>query len=71
MRQFANVSISPWANPYNGATNTGKNYYTSSVPQQPIYRRIVAPPPPIFFHPGVEQVIDDDDEAGMCIREVS
>lgn len=72
MRQFANISYSPWANPYTGPTNTGKDFYGSSGPSpQPVYRRIVLPPAPIFYHPGVEQVIDedsdddDDDEAGM------
>jgi hypothetical protein len=70
MRQFTEVSISPWANPFNGAVGTGQNYYTSSAPKQPVFRRLVAPPAPKFFHPGVEQVADDsDDEAGMytCI----
>jgi hypothetical protein len=66
MRSFATVSISPWANPYNGAVNTGHNYYTATPPK-PVYRRIVAPPAPTFFHPGIEQVIDDiDDDAGRC-----
>jgi hypothetical protein len=66
MRQFATVSISPWANPYNGATNTGQNYYTSSATKQPVYRRSVAPPPR-FNYPGVEQVIDvSDEESGRC-----
>lgn len=68
MRQFAQVSISPWANPYNGATGTGQNYYTSSAPKQPVYRRIAAPPAPIFFHPDVEQVVGESDkEDGMYI----
>lgn len=69
MRQFTTVSISPWANPYNGAQGTGQNYYTASVPK-PVYRRIVAPPAPKFLYPGVEQVIgdsdDSDNEAGRC-----
>jgi hypothetical protein len=66
MRHFQTVSISPWANPYNGAVNTGHNYYTASTsPKQPVYHRIVAPPAPQFFHPDVEQVADDsDDESG-------
>jgi hypothetical protein len=67
-RQFASVSISPWANPYNGAVNTGHNYYTSSVPKQPVYRRIVAPPPAKFFHPGIQQVVDDDDDENGMYR---
>ena len=66
MRQFTQVSISPWANPFNGATGTGQNYYTSSAPKQPTYRRMVAPPAPIFFHPEVEQVVgESDNEDGM------
>jgi hypothetical protein len=71
MRQFDNVSISPWANPYASAgTNTGKNFYaTATQPQaQPVYRRVVAPTPK-FSYTGVAQVIDDksshDDQAGM------
>jgi hypothetical protein len=65
-RQFANVSISPWRNPYNGAIGTGQNYYTSTVPKQPVLRRLELPPAK-FIYPGVEQVIDesDDEEAGM------
>lgn len=73
MRQFDTVSISPWANPFNGAIGTGQNYYTATLPK-PVYRRIVAPVAPKFSYPGVEQVIDDsddnDDEAGRC-RHVS
>jgi hypothetical protein len=66
MRQFTQVSISPWANPYNGATGTGQKYYTASAPKQPMYRRTVALPAPKFFYPGVEQVVaDSDEEAGM------
>jgi hypothetical protein len=69
MRQFANVSISPWANPYSGAaTNTAKNFYATAAatPQkQPVYRRIVAPPP-IFYNTGVEQVIDDESDDGQA-----
>jgi len=73
MRQFANVSYSPWAYPYSAPTNTGKDFYgTSSTPQQPAYRRIVLPPAPIFYHPGVEQVIgdsdDDESEAGTYLQ---
>lgn len=71
MRQFANVSISPWANPYNGTpTKPGQSYYTAatSPPVHTGYSRIVLPPAPVFLHPGVEQVIgedSDDDQAGM------
>jgi hypothetical protein len=71
MRQFDNVSISPWANPYAGPnTNTGKNFYATAPqpPAQPLYRRVVAPPPK-FSYTGVAHVIDDkrtdDDQAGM------
>lgn len=68
MRQFPKVSISPWANPYNGAVNTGQSYYTATAPKQPAYWRNVAAPPVKFSYAGVEQVIDDiDDEAGMLI----
>lgn len=76
MRQFANVSYSPWANPYAsslkpGQTYSGQSYYqTPGTAQQPTYRRIVLPPAPVFYHPGIEQVIepsDDEDNAGMYI----
>lgn len=71
MRQFPNVSISPWRLPYatggaTGATGAtgGKNFYSNlNSPPQPLYRR---PPPPVFYHPGVEQVVgesDDDDDS--------
>jgi hypothetical protein len=69
MRQFANISYSPWANPYTGPASTGKDFYGAPSPPQPVYRRIVLPPAPTFYHPGIEQVIedssDDDSEAGM------
>jgi hypothetical protein len=66
MRQFTQVSISPWANPYNGAIGTGQNYYTSSAPKKPVYQRLVTLPQAHFSHPEIEQVDDDnDDEAGM------
>jgi hypothetical protein len=65
-RQFANVSISPWANPFNGAVNTGHNYYTSTVPKQPLYLRAVTLPVPKFVYPGIKQIVgDDDNESGM------
>jgi hypothetical protein len=71
MRQFENVSISPWANPYsNGGTNTGKNFYaTATAPMaQPVYRRVV-PPTQKFSYTGVAPVVDekssDGDQAGM------
>jgi hypothetical protein len=69
-RQFANVSISPWANPYNGAVGTGHNYYTSAV-AKPVFRRLAVPPTK-FSYPGVQQVIDDsdDEEAGMILHSV-
>jgi hypothetical protein len=74
MRQFTTVSISPWANPYNGDVGAGQNFYGSSgKPQQPAYRRIVLPPAPVFYHAGVEQMIEDggddvedDEDSGMC-----
>ncbi|KAL5121431.1 hypothetical protein ACEQ8H_000502 [Pleosporales sp. CAS-2024a] len=61
MRSFPHVSISPWANPQNGAVGTGQKYYTSSASKQPVYRCTVTLPAPTFFHPAVEQVIDDDE----------
>ena len=68
MRQFQNISISPWANPYNGdaAASTAKSYYapaTAPQPYQPLLRR-----PPTFFHPDVVQVVDEEggsDQPGM------
>ena len=48
MRQFADVSISPWANPYSAnGTNTGKNFYVTASLPQPLYRRVVLPPAPV------------------------
>jgi hypothetical protein len=80
MRQFANVSISPWAiNPYGASTpqtpqTAQKNpYQVSTYPPQPIYRRIVLPPAPVFYHPDVEQVIeanDHVDDAGKLLCEI-
>jgi hypothetical protein len=67
MRQFTEVSISPWQNPYNGAIGTGQKYYTSGAPKHPVYRYPVAPPPPKFFHPGIEQVIDDEAGTYRCV----
>jgi hypothetical protein len=73
MRQFAEVSISPWRLPYGAnpqnATGARQSYSMSPTPPQPVYRRVVLPPPPIFYHPDVEQVVDDssedDADAGM------
>lgn len=70
MRQFANVSYSPWANPYTSGPNAGKNIY-AAPPQQPVFRRVVTlPPEPVFYHPEVEHVVDeesdDDSQEGMC-----
>ena len=67
MRQFANVSISPWANPYSGtATNPGKSFYATAVSPQPqiAYRRIVAPPAPTFSYAGVKQVVGEESDNG-------
>lgn len=79
MRQFTNVSISPWSNPYGSpAINNGQNFYaapTAPQPPLPLLRRIPPPPPATFSHPDVEQAIDDesseddqDDQAGMLGR---
>ncbi|KAH7383944.1 hypothetical protein BKA66DRAFT_89190 [Pyrenochaeta sp. MPI-SDFR-AT-0127] len=63
MRQFAQVSISPWANPYTGAAAApGKSFYATTTPQPLAYRRIVLPPDPIFYHPDIEQVKGEDSD---------
>lgn len=74
MRQFANVSISPWAtSPYSSGPGAAKSIYAAPAPtpQQHMYRRIVLPPAPVFYHPQVEQVVgedsdDDDSQEGTC-----
>jgi len=68
MRQFQNVSISPWANPYSAdaTASAGKGYHapaTAPQPYQPLLRR-----PPTFFHPDVVQIADEEGngaKAGM------
>ena len=66
MRQFADVSISPWANPYsNSDSNTGRNFYaTATVPQpQTLYRRVVLPDPLTVPDASAQyRVHDDEDE---------
>ncbi|KAF2846211.1 hypothetical protein T440DRAFT_246895 [Plenodomus tracheiphilus IPT5] len=68
-RQFANVSISPWAiNPYTGAgTDTAKSYYAAVTPrqqQQYAYSRIVLPAAPTFYHPAAVQVVGEESDDG-------
>jgi hypothetical protein len=62
MRQFPNVSYSPWANPYTGAVESGRPAYYQPPAAAPLYRRVVAPTPPVFFHRGIEQLNDPHDE---------
>ena len=62
MRQFTNVSISPWANPYTGTVESAKPSYYQPPPAAPLYRRVVVPAAPVFFHPEVEQLIGPEDE---------
>jgi len=69
MRQFENVSISQWANPYaSGGTNTGKNFYataTTPKPQQPVYRRVVPPTPVFSYTQVVDKKSSNAEQAGM------
>src|SRR5690606_22391859 len=73
-RQFANISYSPWRDPYGSAIPGMSPYMVSAPTPQSTYTRIVLPPAPVFFHPGVEQVIepsdddDEDDDAGAYAR---
>ncbi|KAG9388180.1 hypothetical protein A1F94_001072 [Pyrenophora tritici-repentis] len=68
MRQFQNVSISPWANPYSGNTapSTRRSPYapvTAPQPQpyQPLLRR-----PPTVSHSEVVQVADEGGDGGQA-----